>query len=1146
LKGASPLLLIGKELRGIKILSKLGAGGMGAVYLGRVLRQMRGLTPGMEVSVKVLHSHLSRNPKSVARFKMEAGLGLTLRHPNIVKIFHVGTEKVDGEQVHFLVQEYFRGDTLKTLIANVKNLSDPFLRKIAAQIAEALSQIHEKGIIHRDLKPENVFLEEDGQIKLVDFGFSYKVRSLENRDSDPGFFGTVSYAAPERFGPSNAGMASDIYSFGVILYELATGVNPFLTGDLDTTVNNHIDLTPEAPSRKNPHISSFVNQFIMATLEKAPERRLGPSYRLTRILKKGETSRWWKSLHPDENPYSISIRRRLLKVSRRTSVFGRDRERDILLELMNDVTENKDCRAVCLFGEAGSGKTRLVDHFLETIEKASTKYNFVFMECGQGAVKIPYFPLISALQNVFSLNSIDRTELRPALTKELNKVLPLRTGEIDLFTRFLISGKLEPDCEIDYNSHQLTVGITSRLLSSMAEEAPLLLLIENVGEADPPTFHLISRMLYQISNSRILMIATARPGETIADDPALIDSIDPLLSAMDETVGMKKIELKRLDRTSVYKILHELGFPRNAAFGTFGERVFSITEGNPYFAFEIARLVEYENRVAKGSVDWKGLAEEIPSSIQDAFYRRLFRISPEERRFLDFASVIGMRFKQAEVVQGLKLDFNAAAQTISSLQNRSLIRPVSSGFLRFDHVLIRDLLYRSMAPEDRMSYHLRIGENYAALADVRELTGRDCYKACVHFSRGNNSKRALDFFQNAFDYLQYKHFHGRAHQLANRAVSHISELSELGNAPDASFICSVYLKLSEASGILGSRKVQFEALKEALLIVKECDDPELIALVRLRIGQYCYTTSRYLSALSFTESALIWMEKSNNLSGKADALQTIGLILKEVSGRNDEERILDNLQHSLSIRRELKDDAGQAGVLVDMGEYYLGQGDLSLAENHLETAINLFRSIRNERGMASVLLILAKVEIVREAPAKAERFLKEAGRIAHEVGDAAMEADVYGAAGVCSMMVSDFAKAKVQLKRSHKIAYRIRDIVRQTRILKAQVRFLVHTENPEPDLDEALKKAREAIDLSKSINLNAMERVDAMNTLALVYIKLDKPASAYAITWKILRILDGEEGMEQIKVGVKQRFDHLAVALKKRKRNLFTRKIRKN
>src|SRR5262245_35373491 len=210
-----------------EILSPLGAGGMGEVYRARDERL------GREVAVKVLPPSVSSDPERVKRFEKEARSASALNHPNIVTVHDLGT--TDGTS--WIAMELVSGETLRSLLS-----SGPIQMKkllgIATQVAEGLARAHEAGIVHRDLKPENVMVTKDGLVKILDFGLAKLTSTMSGSDegsnlptmtgTTPGVVvGTVGYMSPEQAGGQVVDFRSDQFSFGSILYEMATGKRAF-------------------------------------------------------------------------------------------------------------------------------------------------------------------------------------------------------------------------------------------------------------------------------------------------------------------------------------------------------------------------------------------------------------------------------------------------------------------------------------------------------------------------------------------------------------------------------------------------------------------------------------------------------------------------------------------------------------------------------------------------------------------------------------------------------------------------------------------------------------------------------------------------------------------------------------------------------
>ncbi|HQR36724.1 MAG TPA: serine/threonine-protein kinase, partial [Blastocatellia bacterium] len=220
--------LAGRSIGHYKIVSLLGRGGMGEVYLAEDSRLER------NVALKVLPAAFTQNPDRVRRFEREAKTASALNHPNILTIHEVG--KVDG--THYIVSEFVDGQTLRVLIERGKLGVSP-AAAIAEQVASALSVAHEAGIIHRDIKPENVMVRPDGLVKVLDFGLAKltemkslpansQASTLAKLSTEPGtVMGTVSYMSPEQARGLKVDHRTDIFSLGVMLYEMVAGRRPF-------------------------------------------------------------------------------------------------------------------------------------------------------------------------------------------------------------------------------------------------------------------------------------------------------------------------------------------------------------------------------------------------------------------------------------------------------------------------------------------------------------------------------------------------------------------------------------------------------------------------------------------------------------------------------------------------------------------------------------------------------------------------------------------------------------------------------------------------------------------------------------------------------------------------------------------------------
>lgn len=246
-----------------QLSERVGSGGAATVYGGR------DLLLGEDVAIKIMHEGLIDDEAAVERFRREARTAQLLRHPNIVRSFDNG----HCEGMHYIVMERVPGPSLKTLVAKEAPLEPARAIAVTLQILEGTRFIHDHGIIHRDLKPDNVLLSTGGQVKIADFG----IASSGAADITPAgaFLGTAHYLSPERVTGAAATEASDLYSIGIILYELLTGCLPF-QGELVATVAlQQLNDRPAPPARINHAIDPGLNAIVLRALEKSPEARIG-------------------------------------------------------------------------------------------------------------------------------------------------------------------------------------------------------------------------------------------------------------------------------------------------------------------------------------------------------------------------------------------------------------------------------------------------------------------------------------------------------------------------------------------------------------------------------------------------------------------------------------------------------------------------------------------------------------------------------------------------------------------------------------------------------------------------------------------------------------------------------------------------------
>ncbi len=259
----------GDKIGRYEILELLGSGGMGSVYLARDTELER------KVAIKVLNSEIRQNANHVKRFKIEARAASKLNHPNILMIYEIG----DADGASYIVSEYIEGQTLRHLLDR-ENLSTQQVIDIGSQIAGAVSAAHAAHILHRDIKPENIIVRPDGYVKILDFGLAKITErqqapvdlvgsTAELSDTSPGIvMGTANYMSPEQSRGVKVDERTDIFSLGIVIYEMMTGRRPFAGTSVTDTIANLLHIEPLPMARFANGVPDELQRIVSKCLKK--------------------------------------------------------------------------------------------------------------------------------------------------------------------------------------------------------------------------------------------------------------------------------------------------------------------------------------------------------------------------------------------------------------------------------------------------------------------------------------------------------------------------------------------------------------------------------------------------------------------------------------------------------------------------------------------------------------------------------------------------------------------------------------------------------------------------------------------------------------------------------------------------------------
>src|ERR1700730_11970766 len=258
-----------------RIVALAGRGGMGEVY------RAEDLTLSQVVAIKFLPEALSEDASALARFHSEVRIARQVSHPNVCRVFDIG----DTQGVTFLTMEYVDGEDLASLVRRIGRLSGDKAIEIARQVCAGLAAAHERGVIHRDLKPANLMLDGTGKIRITDFGLASIAASLEGVDAKAG---TPAYMAPEQLEGKEVTVKSDLYSLGLVLYEILTGKRAFNATTLPELIKQREKSSPASPSSIVRDLDPVVERVILRCLEYDPAQRPASALQVAAALPGGD------------------------------------------------------------------------------------------------------------------------------------------------------------------------------------------------------------------------------------------------------------------------------------------------------------------------------------------------------------------------------------------------------------------------------------------------------------------------------------------------------------------------------------------------------------------------------------------------------------------------------------------------------------------------------------------------------------------------------------------------------------------------------------------------------------------------------------------------------------------------------------------
>jgi predicted ATPase/signal transduction histidine kinase len=659
------------------------------------------------------------SPEETARLRREARILRRLRCPGVVRLL--------DERTSTLVLRDSGGKSLRDFSSGSPLAMEPFYT-IAMRITEALGNVHRHGVFHRNLSADNVLVCPSGEIELIDFGLATDKVEVPSKGGQPS--GDLDYISPEQTGRTGQWVdhRTDLYSLGVIFYELVTGSRPFESDDPLETIHGHLARAPVSPKEKEKSLPAPVSELIMKLMAKSPDERYQSAngvlhdLSLCRFIKNGASLQ----LGASDVPLGLRFPHKL---------FGRESELAALEETWRRVGEGRQ-EIVLVSGPAGIGKTSLIKEFNKGVVGPGTFY--LRGKCDLLQRDQPLAPLVQALENLvddlLSMPAVELTRWIDALHRELGDLVAVLVETVPALSKVLGTQPISPEinpAEAANRSHRAL----SRAFAAISSSQPLVLLLDDMQWVDVGTLRTVELLMSPQENLPILLLLAWRDDE-LHGEHQLSVTLDRIRDSDPEPL---ELQLDNLDPSLI--TLYLAATLRHSPDGLSGlaEIVEQKTHGNPLCIGQFLKAMEERQLLTyclqSGSWVWNDedlRKSDVTDNVAAILNSRFQQMPAEALQAVCIASCVGKRFS---------LDLVAAALELSEDQASSALRPaLDMGLLvaedhhfRFIHDKVYQFAYESLEPERCHEYHLLLGRYLKSR--LQSETGPSLFEVTGQFTK---------------------------------------------------------------------------------------------------------------------------------------------------------------------------------------------------------------------------------------------------------------------------------------------------------------------------------------------------------------------------------------------------------------------------
>ena len=935
-----------------RIIRKLGEGGMGSVYLVEDSSENN-----KKIALKTIKADKQVLP-ALERFKSEFKSLTELHHPNLAEVYDFGVVRKSAsekEDEYFFTLEYVEG---KDLFEATENLSYDELYELIVQVCRALEYVHLRGVLHNDLKPENILVKtlDKGKYlaKLMDFGLA------EEKPTAGKIKGTAHYLAPEIASGKPSTRLTDLYSLGVVLYQVATRKLLFEGKTLIEILKNHIEQEPVPPQRVKPNVPDSLQTVILKLLSKNPESRYQSANEIIEAIN--------VLAHKDFQIDSQDAEQSCLLSGK---LIGRQKEISLFQEHIQKLLKDKTGGFLLIRGESGIGKTRLLNEFKYQIQL--NKVNFF---SGKSSYEggTPYQPIREILKEIFPLFPSESIKKYSWI---LQKLIPESFSTEQEPEKI----RLNPDQE----KLKLFDGVT-QLLLEFSESSPAGFSFDDLQLADQATLELLSYISRNIKTYPALLLGTYQPKDLEAEKGS--NFFENEIRELKAEGLLTEIHLEAFEVQEIEELLRSrLGI--EALPSAFSQKLKELTGGNPFFVQEVMKDIIEKKSISRKDLYWSlekfDFAElQIPRTLKEVLSERVKQFEPDLLYIAQTLSVFNRAVEIGFLQKALPKQPEEFLSGLDSLQKMEILKAEKENGTElyfFTNAQIREVIYEQMEPELKLEIHRTIG---LLLEDLYSSNRREHpEELAYHFNNSGDKKKALSysllagrrskkiyanneackFFENALPLLEQK----RNHKAESRVYQNLIELYQrMGQFDLAIQKFEEWEKITanpgkkanafEKIGMVYEKKGEFdlalEHLSKGIGYLQSNEDSQEMARLYYDSGFVHSRKGEFDQARQFYEKALdILKDKTDHIS-----LKEIGKLLNATGvvhwyqGKYDQ--AIEYYTKCIEIFQKIKDEQEVSYPYNNLGNISFDRGNIDQAIEYYQKSLALREKIGDINAMA--------------------------------------------------------------------------------------------------------------------------------------------------------------------------------------------------